>query len=156
MSLDFMQLTNLIPRLFTRHSALANSLEEGPGSSWSRGHLNYFVLGEGWSKENRLIRLISVFEISIHSPAMLKSSKQCFCNSVYSNVILRDKLFLGCSVATVQFSYWLCKVVNFPSVASVVFPKKVQSVQIILKLFFSNTFCHRCKLNVEVLTSTEP
>ena len=43
------------------------------GRPWSRGHLNYFVLGEGWSKETRFIWLISVFEFSIHSPAILIS-----------------------------------------------------------------------------------
>ena len=37
------------------YSALANSWEEDPGSGWSRGRLNYFVLGKWWSKETRFI-----------------------------------------------------------------------------------------------------
>ena len=53
---------------------------------------------------------------------MLKSSKQCFCNSLYSDVILRallEQVIFG-----VQYCYRLiCLRANFPSVASVVHKK---------------------------------
>ena len=44
------------PTSYPRSLLGARQLDgEGPGSGWSRGYLNYFVLGEGLSKETRLI-----------------------------------------------------------------------------------------------------
>ena len=55
------------------------------GLGRSLGHLNYFVLGEGWSKQTQPIWPISVFEISIHSLEMLKPSV----SSVFATACIR-------------------------------------------------------------------
>ena len=46
---------NLVPGLFTRRSP--TRWRKDPGSGWSRGHLNYFVLGEGGPKKLDLFDL---------------------------------------------------------------------------------------------------
>ena len=95
---------NLVPRLFTRRSPTRS--RKDPGSGWSRGHLNYFVLGRGGPKKLNLFDLpLSSKFYSIHSPTMLKSSKQCICNSVYPNVILW--VLLGQVIFGVQCCYRL-------------------------------------------------
>ena len=94
---------NFVPRLFIRRSP--TRWRKDPGSGCSRGHLTYLVLGEGWSKENRLIWLISYFEISIHSPATLISllsslfATACIQMSFWGLYLY--KLFFGYNVATV-------------------------------------------------------